>query len=80
MSGLLSICLPCLSVPPPVRPVACLSNIRMVLRRGRFLRSLHSDSLERSSLHDTDALCFLYRVSSLTVFNIDVLFTCVFDL
>lgn len=39
----------------------------MVLRRGRFRHLLHSDSLERS-LHDTNALFFLYRFLSLLMF------------
>lgn len=51
----------------------------MVLRRGRFLRSLHSDSLGRSPLHVTDALFFSLQGFIFNhVFGIDVLLSCVF--
>lgn len=76
----------CLSVCLPVRPSACSSSrlsVRPIL--AWFLGVIvffvrYTDSLERSSLHDTDALFvfFLYRVFIFDhVFGTDALFTCV---
>lgn len=72
----LSACLPVR--PSAVRPVFCLSNTRMVHRRGRFPRLPLSDSLERSNLHDTNKCFSFYRFIFDYVDKIDVVL-CMFS-